>query len=100
MIKKYTLNFKLPARTSRGVMLEKETWFLLIEKNGRIGIGECGNTSQNATKQSKIKMINRYYSMPKYTDNFIGGYFWWYWVQDCVPYKNNEVWSEISNNMR
>lgn len=42
MIKKYTLNFKLPAGTSRGVMLEKETWFLLIEKNGRIGIGECG----------------------------------------------------------
>ena len=39
---KYTLNFKLPAGTSRGVMLEKETWFLLIEKNGRIGIGECG----------------------------------------------------------
>ena len=42
MIKKYTLNFKLPAGTSRGVMLEKESWFLLIEKNGRIGIGECG----------------------------------------------------------
>ena len=42
MIKKYILNFKLPAGTSRGVMLEKETWFLLIEKNGRIGIGECG----------------------------------------------------------
>ena len=77
--------------------------FISLEKifpNSKLGIGECGNTSQNATKQSKIKMINRYYSMPKYTDNFIGGYFWWYWVQDCVPYKNNEVWSEILNNMR
>ena len=77
--------------------------FINLEKifpNSKLGIGECGNTSQNATKESKIKMINHYYSMPKYTDNFIGGYFWWYWVQDCVPYKNNEVWSEISNNMR
>ena len=48
----------------------------------------------------KIKMINHYYSMTKYTTNYVGGYFWWYWVQDCIPYKNNEVWLELSNNMK
>lgn len=40
--KKYILNFKKPSGTSRGVMTEKETWFIILEENGKIGIGECG----------------------------------------------------------
>jgi O-succinylbenzoate synthase len=40
--KKYILNFKRPSGTSRGVLTEKETWFLLLEDNGKIGVGECG----------------------------------------------------------
>lgn len=40
--KKYILNFKRPSGTSRGVMTEKETWFLILEENGKKGIGECG----------------------------------------------------------
>ena len=39
---KYILNFKQPSGTSRGVMTEKETWFILLEKDGKKGIGECG----------------------------------------------------------
>jgi o-succinylbenzoate synthase len=39
---KYILNFKRPSGTSRGVMTEKETWFIILEKNGKKGIGECG----------------------------------------------------------
>ena len=39
--KKHILNFKRPSGTSRGVMTEKETWFLLLDKNGKIGVGEC-----------------------------------------------------------
>jgi len=39
---KYILNFKRPSGTSRGVMTEKETWFILLEKDGKKGIGECG----------------------------------------------------------
>lgn len=40
--KKYTLNFKRPSGTSRGVLTTKETWFIIIEDNGKTGIGECG----------------------------------------------------------
>lgn len=39
---KYILEFKRPSGTSRGVMTEKETWFLVLEKDGKTGIGECG----------------------------------------------------------
>jgi O-succinylbenzoate synthase len=40
--KKYILDFKRPSGTSRGVMTEKETWFIKIEQDGKYGIGECG----------------------------------------------------------
>lgn len=40
--KKYILDFKRPSGTSRGVLTQKETWFILLEKDGKQGIGECG----------------------------------------------------------
>lgn len=39
---KYLLEFKRPSGTSRGIMTEKETWFIVLEENGKKGIGECG----------------------------------------------------------
>ncbi|MGJ8760976.1 MAG: o-succinylbenzoate synthase [Polaribacter sp.] len=40
--KKYTLNFKNPSGTSRGILRTKETWFIILEENGKTGIGETG----------------------------------------------------------
>jgi len=40
--KKYILNFKQPSGTSRGILKTKETWYLILESEGRRGIGECG----------------------------------------------------------
>jgi len=40
--KKYILNFKNPSGTSRGILRTKETWFIILEKNGKKGIGETG----------------------------------------------------------
>ena len=39
---RYLLNFKRPSGTSRGVLTQKETWFIVLEHNGSKGIGECG----------------------------------------------------------
>ena len=39
---KHTLYFKRPSGTSRGVLKEKETYFLILESSHRKGIGECG----------------------------------------------------------
>ena len=41
---KYLLNFKQPAGTSRGILTEKETWFIKIwhpEQPEIYGLGEC-----------------------------------------------------------
>lgn len=40
--KHYTLNFKNPSGTSRGILKTKDTWFIILKKDGKTGIGECG----------------------------------------------------------
>jgi o-succinylbenzoate synthase len=40
--KKYILEFKRPSGTSRGIMTQKETFFIILEDEGKWGIGECG----------------------------------------------------------
>ncbi|NQY30309.1 MAG: o-succinylbenzoate synthase [Flavobacteriaceae bacterium] len=40
--KKHVLEFKRPSGTSRGILKTKETWFIILEKADKTGIGECG----------------------------------------------------------
>jgi len=62
----------------------------------RLGIGECGTTINSR----KVEYINRYYNMNVTTSSFIGGYFWWYYKQDCVPFTTKPLWQVIDNAMR
>jgi o-succinylbenzoate synthase len=39
--KKYNLQFKRPATTSRGTYKIRTVWYLFLEDNGKTGIGEC-----------------------------------------------------------
>ncbi|MDM9631890.1 o-succinylbenzoate synthase [Robiginitalea aurantiaca] len=39
---KYTLQFKQPGGTSRGVLTQKDTYFIVLEDTGQWGIGETG----------------------------------------------------------
>ena len=40
--KKYILHFKNPSGTSRGILRTKEIWLIVLEENGKTGIGETG----------------------------------------------------------
>ncbi len=60
--------------------------------NAKLAIGECGVTKEAVSAEEKIARILYYYTMPRYTKNYVGGYFWWYWVQDCLPIKNNPIY--------
>jgi o-succinylbenzoate synthase len=39
---KYNLIFKQASVTSRGILNEKETWFLILKNEVKSGVGECG----------------------------------------------------------
>ncbi|MEL0456575.1 o-succinylbenzoate synthase [Flavobacteriaceae bacterium SZ-1-7] len=38
----YILNFKQASGTSRGILKTKETWFIILKTENKLGIGECG----------------------------------------------------------
>ena len=38
----YTLTFIRPSGTSRGILYEKPSYFILLQHEGQLGIGECG----------------------------------------------------------
>ncbi|EAQ41696.1 O-succinylbenzoate synthase [Polaribacter sp. MED152] len=40
--KKYILNFNNPSGTSRGILRTKETYFIILNENDKIGVGETG----------------------------------------------------------
>ncbi|MFV0378585.1 MAG: o-succinylbenzoate synthase [Mangrovibacterium sp.] len=39
--RKYELQFKQSAGTSRGVLNTRTVWYLFVEEHGRVGLGEC-----------------------------------------------------------
>ncbi len=91
------------------VILSTTEWQVVFDKlhsifpNSKLGIGECGtqydtdnvrNSRENNLRE--IEYINRYYKMNISTPNYIGGYFWWYYKNDCVP-KTKELWKTIND---
>ncbi len=64
----------------------------VIFPNSKLGIGECGTK----IKAKKKLYIERYYNMNITTPNFVGGYFWWYYKQDCVPYTKR-LWNVLNS---
>ena len=63
--------------------------------NSKIGFGETGTKNSN----NKAAFINRYYDMIINEPNYIGGYFWWYFKQDMVPYTK-PLWTTLNNAIK
>lgn len=60
LFKKYTLNFKQPSGTSRGVYTTREVWYILINDRSITGIGECAplpNLSLERPKEMSAKLL-------------------------------------------
>lgn len=70
---------------NEGYQPDWQSIFNQLEKqfpNSKLGIGECGYLLPHATTAQKKQRYQHYYTMPKYTKNYVGGYFWWFFVQD------------------
>ena len=59
--------------------------------NSKIGFGEAGTLNT----ANKAAFIQRYYSMKIDEPNYVGGVFWWYFLQDCVP-STNPLWNTFN----
>lgn len=75
--KKYILKFKRPSGTSRGVLTEKETWFLKISDGDKFGLGECG-----------ILRSLSYDDRPGYQEKL-------QWVCENIQMGKDKLWEEL-----
>lgn len=58
-----------------------------IFPNSYLGFGEVGlrNPATSATLAQAQNIMSYYYQLVPISQNWIGGYFWWYFAEDCVP---------------
>jgi len=66
----------------------------------KFGFGELGLATEggdlSTDKAAKTKLLQNYYGMASpYPPRFVGGYFWWTFVQDAVP-KSKTMWTTLS----
>jgi hypothetical protein len=67
--------------------------------NANLGFGESGISNDKGTPAVKAALLSRYYDLAVTGDNYIGGYFWWYFAEDALPYTGNAVWNALSSAM-
>jgi len=58
--------------------------------NAKLGFGEIGTEKE----EKKAEYMERYYSLDISGSYFVGGYFWWYYKEDCVP-KTTALWNTL-----
>jgi hypothetical protein len=58
-----------------------------IFPNSYLGFGEVGmdNLATSSTLAQAESIMQYYYSLTPQVQNWIGGFFWWYFAEDCVP---------------
>lgn len=57
----------------------------------QVGFGEVG---LEKPARAKAAYLRRYYRIRPDVPGFVGGYFWWFFVQDCVP-REKPLWRTL-----
>jgi hypothetical protein len=63
--------------------------------HAKLGFGEVG-THQKDRVAYKIAYLNRYYRLRIDVPGYIGGYFWWYYAEDMLPYQHSPLWRALA----
>jgi len=70
-----------------------------IFPKAKLGFGETG-THDDASVTHKRETMQRYYGLRIRGDNYVGGYFWWYYAEDCLPAGRSLLWPTLMWVMR
>ena len=67
-----------------------------IFPNAKVGFGEIGTSSTSAPTSVQTNLIKTYYPMVNtFKDpRFVGGFFWWNYAEQMVPYTNT-YWNTL-----
>jgi hypothetical protein len=64
--------------------------------HAKLGFGEVG-THPGDPAAAKLATLDRYYRLRIDVPGYIGGYFWWYYAEDMVPYQRTILWRALSS---
>jgi hypothetical protein len=69
----------------------------VLYPKARLGFGEIGmnEPATGGTLATARSLMHYYYGLAIHLPYFVGGYFWWYYAEDCVPYRSKPLWSAI-----
>jgi hypothetical protein len=69
-----------------------------IFPNSYLGFGEIGmdNPATSSTLSTAESIMSYYYVLKPAVQNWIGGFFWWYFAEDCVP-TSKPLWSLLDS---
>jgi hypothetical protein len=71
-----------------------------IFPNAKVGFGEIGTSSTSAPSSVQTGLIKTYYPMVNSFNDpkFVGGFFWWYYAEEMVPYTKT-YWSVLNQTI-
>jgi hypothetical protein len=76
------------------------TQLAAIFPNSKVGFGELGTANPQNGSTYEINEIKQYYPMAKTTQDlpasYVGGYFWWYFAEEMVPWGKNALSSALN----
>jgi len=66
--------------------------------HAKLGFGETGTYPSDSIAYKRAT-ISRYYRLRIPVPGYVGGYFWWYYAEDMVPYAHNVLWRTLSSDI-
>ena len=91
-----------------GIRPSAATWTAYFQRlralypHALLGFGEIGlrNPVTTTTMASAGSLIHYYYGLSVKLPYFVGGYFWWYFTEDGLPYTSKPLWGALGNGFR
>jgi hypothetical protein len=88
-----------------GIRPSAATWTAYFQQlhalypNAKLGFGEIGlnNPAKSKTLTSAESMVSYYYGLSIDLPYYVGGYFWWYFKEDCLPYTSKPLWASLQH---
>ena len=103
------LNYALISWYPQGCNNLQPDWITIYTKlasifpNAKVGFGELGTASVQNGSSYEVNLINQYYPLASkiaLPSNYIGGYFWWNYAEEMVPYPTSTLFQTLNNAIK
>src|SRR5712691_1708672 len=70
--------------------------------HAQLGLGEIGLQNPVTAKSlaTAKSLITHYYGLKIDLPYYIGGYFWWYYAEDCIPAPSKPLWPVLNRGFQ